>query len=431
MADSQWLVGLLVVGGLLFAAFSSNSQGAPAAKAKRTMAFGEEEIREEFLETYAQISSFLRAAATNSVPSGVHYELDGISTNMRSEILVQADEVGTKLSFAICWLAIARQSPEAQHSATAEKLMLIAGGHLSKAIANQLRQEGLEAEARPRALQAAAKEIGRYKLAAVEAAKAFAASRNHPMDSLYNLVETELPLGHRTPEEREKFYGPKIREQWGRPERRPRTNPQPASKSQVDALEALANSIPKLDERYELMEKLYNSLCNQWSEFFSSSVVDRLGRLSRSDMDHMRKFSEMAAISMSFANLMLFIKGEQARYKDEDRNIDASVARVLATQRLSKQIKHTLDTGPALLTKDQKHPDVLRSMAMKKLEAYELAVIESMSRYSKQTEFPFDPLFVAIDKEARYNLPDPKAREDFFGIKFREELGRLVRNREP
>ncbi len=203
---------------------------------------------------------------------------------------------------------------------------------------------------------------------------------------------------------------------------------QAPSKSQLDALSSLADAIPKIDERYEPVERLYRSAYREWSTFFSSSVVDRLSHMSRSDMDHMRKFSELAAITMTFSNVMFFVKGEQAKTKNEDLRIDGHVVRILATKDLSKQIQHTLETGPAVLTAEQRHPEVLRSLAMKKLEAYELAVNESMSRYVTSVEYPFDPLFAAVDKEAHFKLSDAERREEFFGIKFREELGRLVRD---
>lgn len=210
--------------------------------------------------------------------------------------------------------------------------------------------------------------------------------------------------------------------------RNPTPKRKPATKEQLRALSSLADAIPKIDERYAPVEQLYQTTVREWSDFFSSSVVDRLAHMSRSDMGHMRKFSQLAAISMSFANLIFFIKGEQAKTKNEDLKIDAHVARILATKDLSAQIQYTLETGPAVLTPEQRHPEVLRSLAMKKLEAYELAVNESMQRYIDSVEFPFDPLFEAIDKEAHFKIPDAESREDFFGIKFREELGRLVRD---
>lgn len=213
------------------------------------------------------------------------------------------------------------------------------------------------------------------------------------------------------------------------PDKQKRPSPrQVPPKSHLDALSNLAHAIPTIDERYDPVARLYRSTYREWSAFFSSSVVDRLSRMSRTDMNHMRKFSELAAITMTFSNVMFFLKGEQAKAKNEHLQTDGHVVRILATNDLSQQIQYTLGTSPAALTDEQGHPKVIRSLAMKKLEAYEIAVNESIGRYVAHIEYPFDPLFAAVDKEAHFKLSDAERREDFFGIKFREEIGRLVRD---
>lgn len=208
--ETPWLIGLLVIGGLLFIAFGSSSSVSPPSKV--TVPTASKDIQADFLEAYTRVANFLKLATANIILLEIG--------EMRSELLKQADEVGLKFAFAIHWLAIARQSPEAQNGPEAKALLHAAAGHLTETIANQLRLEGIREGVRQKAVQNAAKELAEYRVASVQVAKAFAADQAHPMDPLYCLVEKQLPLGHKTPEAREKFYGATIREQWRRLEGR-------------------------------------------------------------------------------------------------------------------------------------------------------------------------------------------------------------------
>jgi len=201
--EAPWLIGLLVIGGLLFVALSST----PSAPSKgQSTSPKSKSVEAEFLDAYTHLASFLKAATNRNVPLEVG--------EMRSELLKQADEVGLKFAFAVHWLAIARQSPEAQNGPEAKALLYTAAGNLTETIANGLRQYGERENIRPRAVKAAARELAEYQKAAVQVAKAFAIDQPNPVDPLYRIVEQQLPLGHKTAEAREKFFGPTVRQLW-------------------------------------------------------------------------------------------------------------------------------------------------------------------------------------------------------------------------
>lgn len=211
--DSPWLIAVLVVGGLFFVAVSPNRSSVSLKSNLTPEMFskedeGEATVRQKFQEASGQWTDFLKGSLADRLPS--------LSRETRSDFGAHIQTIGVKLAYGVYLLVISRRYPEASEGPDAKALKLAAGGLLTRAIHEDFHRMKMPEGTRDKALQAAAREVVEVERAIAKAKQDFASSGPFPMDALWLLVEKQLPLGLKTPADREAFFGIKLRQEIGR-----------------------------------------------------------------------------------------------------------------------------------------------------------------------------------------------------------------------
>ncbi len=180
----------------------------------------------------------------------------------------------------------------------------------------------------------------------------------------------------------------------------------------------------KTDEGNEIVAIRFAECSKQWQKFLKSSMVDRSPRTSVKDRSDLAPFLEMTALKLAFANYILVIAH---RGPDAGKRADANALRTHAANVLSRRIYQNLLQVAKLLS-EAAPPDREASfdVAINHLTEYELLVRGCQKNFMTSTPFPLDPLYAKVDDEANFELTTAADREMFFGIKYRQETGRLL-----
>lgn len=180
----------------------------------------------------------------------------------------------------------------------------------------------------------------------------------------------------------------------------------------------------KGDEGDKIVKLRFDECKRQWEQYLKSSLVDRSPNMAAKDRDDLAPFLEMAAIKMAFANYLLIIlhRGPDAGKTDDAQMLRRHAGGIL-TYRLHQAAQHIATILPGLPTPDRR--DSLK-VAAQQLSEYEILIGQCQQRFRASGSFPLDPLFGKVDDEAKFKIGDPASREAFFGIKYREETGRLL-----
>jgi hypothetical protein len=181
---SPWLIATLVIGALLLLAMApsrktvsaSASSVTPDAFARNKADEGGEVVRERFAEAYTRWAGFLKGALVDRAPS--------MPKEIKGEII-------------------------------ASSLRKVALGMLARGIHDDFKEMG-DQGTRDQALKAAARELAKAQAVTSKVMENFKMNRSFPMEPLWQLVESELPLGLKSPADRESFFGIHLRQEIGR-----------------------------------------------------------------------------------------------------------------------------------------------------------------------------------------------------------------------
>lgn len=180
----------------------------------------------------------------------------------------------------------------------------------------------------------------------------------------------------------------------------------------------------KGDEGPDFVKVRFDECARQWEAFIKSSMVDRMPKATAKDRLDMAPFLEMAAIKMAFINYLLIIlhRGPEA-HKSED----SKVLRIHVGGKLTHVIHQSLIHISKVLSgmEPPNRKDSL-TMAQQQMAEYEALLVHCQKNFRASTPFPLDPIYAKVDDETKFAIGSAADRDAFFGIKYREETGRLL-----
>ncbi|MCC6924754.1 hypothetical protein [Novosphingobium sp.] len=178
------------------------------------------------------------------------------------------------------------------------------------------------------------------------------------------------------------------------------------------------------DEGSAIVALRFDECARQWEAFIKSSMVDRIPKATAKDRDDMAPFLDMAATKLAFANYLLIIlhRGAEAHKSD-----DLKALRIHAAGKLTYAIHQNLIHISTILSglEPPNRQDSL-SMAMQQMAEYEALIKLCQTNFASSSPFPLDPLYTKVNDEVKFAIESAADRETFFGIKYREETGRLL-----
>lgn len=179
----------------------------------------------------------------------------------------------------------------------------------------------------------------------------------------------------------------------------------------------------KRDEGQTVVAVRFDECARQWEAFIKSSMVDRMPKATAKDRSDMAPFLDMAATKMAFANYLLIIlhRGPEA-YKSED----LTALRLHVAGKLTYAIHQSLIHISKVLSglEPPNRKDSL-AMAQQQMAEYEALIVRCQKNFRASTSFPLDPIYAKVDDETKFAIGSAADRDAFFGIKYREETGRL------
>lgn len=180
----------------------------------------------------------------------------------------------------------------------------------------------------------------------------------------------------------------------------------------------------KKDEGATIVGQRFDECAKQWEAFLRSSMVDRMPKASAKDRSDLSPFIDMAAMKLAFANYLLIILH---RRPDADKGEDLKALRIHVCGNLAYKIHQSL-IHISKVVSGLPPPDRRDSitMAQQQMAEYEALIGECQKKFRSRAPFPLDPLFSKVDDETKFAIGSPANREAFFGIKYREETGRLL-----
>jgi hypothetical protein len=178
------------------------------------------------------------------------------------------------------------------------------------------------------------------------------------------------------------------------------------------------------DEGKEIVNIRFDECVRRWTEFFKSSLVDRKPKLTIKDRSDLEPIMQLAAIKMAYANYLFIIAHRSADALNDE---DARHLRMRAGGLLTRRLRATFSNLSKIIPDAQipNGPNIAR-VAEQQIAEYEQLVRQCQEGFRRETPLPLDPIFASVDEEVKFQIGQPAAREAFFGIKFREETGRLL-----
>lgn len=181
-----------------------------------------------------------------------------------------------------------------------------------------------------------------------------------------------------------------------------------------------SKSISEYDPAFKSIRSAFANAITEWSKFFESSVIDRNLDDNRKEIEHSKLLARSAALQMAYTTT--FMAAVHHRISNPNFSDDQIlVIRSIAVRILSKVLSDIVLQIPLELN-DDNSPRSQRDWAIAKLVDCELAAKKSV--HSNDSRFYMDAVFSLVDGEAFFGIKSEKDREDFYGIKFREELGK-------
>jgi len=170
------------------------------------------------------------------------------------------------------------------------------------------------------------------------------------------------------------------------------------------------------DEGDQVVQRKYNECFSQWRDFLLES-------LALEDRENMKEVVCTIASKLAYANYLMIIsyRGPNALSSKDAKALllCAGGKLIIHLQKAMNIVSETIGQTPV------GRAEVAR-VAGKEVSEYSSIVLQCQQLFSEKSQFPLDPLYIAIGKEIQRNLKTPAERDSFFSQRFREESFRLA-----
>lgn len=201
------------------------------------------------------------------------------------------------------------------------------------------------------------------------------------------------------------------------------SSPSRAEPTDPTAITTEKLGLNKGDEGVGVVKRRFKACRDQWSDFLRSSLVDRRPDLSPRERNELGKFLDVLATKVAFANYLMLISH---RTPDALSSDDAQNLRLAAGGILARRLFEIVQEASEFINMPKPDRATSLRMSAKYIAEWEAAVRQCQERGRSGSSAMLDPIFRKISEEGKLNIASEEAREDFFGIKFRQETGRLL-----